>query len=624
MLEVQSRRAASVLIALVAAVILVTAIAVAHIRYGGPIQRAHALRNEMIADILPPPAFVVEPYLVASQAIAQPQQIGIRIKDLEALHKAFAARKIFWQDAPLNPVLRPGLERVIREADAFWAVMDGDFIPAAKRGDLATMGELRSGALGWHYSSQERAVKELVAQAQQVEARETLSAERFVIATVTAIAVFALALFGLLLWLAGQVRHRITRPLAELSATIEQLANGNYDVVVGGTERKDELGNLARAMAVFRETGLARRQAERDQKLVVDELSTGLGKLAEQNLEYRITTRLPEGYAELGDSFNRTMAHLGEVLRSVRAAATGLAGTVAEINAATQDLSARNELQAANLEETSASMAKISEGAQETAGRASEAEQTIRAAKAQANEAGQAVAQAIEAMGAIQRSAHEISAITTLIDGIAFQTNLLALNAGVEAARAGDAGKGFAVVASEVRGLAQRSADAAQEIKALIASSTEQVSSGATLVNDTGQRLDGIVAHIGAINDQISAIASGAEVQARNLSQVKAAVVDMDETTQHNAAMVEQTSAATRSLAAEAESLTAMVAQFRTGDLSAAKPEPLSANLHLPAATGSRLQSDLVRKHANPVVLARSEVFGNLALQQEPDGWSEF
>jgi methyl-accepting chemotaxis protein len=621
MLEVQSRRAASVLIALLAAVIAITALAVAQIRYGGPIHRSHALRDEMLADVLPPPAFVVEPFLVVTQTAAHPAQATQKLAQLDALHREFTERQAYWRAAPLSDQLRPGLDRVMAEAESFWTVVDNEFVPAVRRGDVATMAALRDGVLQRHYDQQNKAVAEMVARARAMEVGEDAKANRFVMLTVLGTSLMALGIFGVVLWLARQVRRRITAPLAQASATIGQLAQGNYDIAIAGLERADELGALARAMDVFREAGKIRQQAERNQQLVVDELSAGLGRLAQQDLEYHITARLPAGYEKLGTMFNETTDHLCQVLGTIRMAATGLSGTVAEISAATDDLASRNEQQAANLEETSASMSMVNDGAQQTAMRATEAEATIRAAQAQADEAGHAVAQAIDAMGAIERSAQEISAITTLIDGIAFQTNLLALNAGVEAARAGDAGKGFAVVASEVRGLAQRSADAAQEIKDLIASSTAQVSNGVSRVNETGQRLDGIVVQISAINDQISAIASSAETQARNLSQVNAAIADMDETTQHNAAMVEQTSAATRSLSAEAENLAELVSQFKTSDRAERRALPGQGSAHHGGGGTALAGPGVAGQHRRR---PGQSVRGNLALASDPQAWAEF
>lgn len=253
-------------------------------------------------------------------------------------------------------------------------------------------------------------------------------------------------------------------------------------------------------------------------------------------------------------------------------------------------------------------MNQVTSMVRETAKGAAEVNRSIDEAHREASEGGAVVKRAVGAMGAIEKSASEITQIINVIDGIAFQTNLLALNAGVEAARAGDAGKGFAVVANEVRALAQRSADAAKDIKALITTSAEQVGAGVALVGETGTLLDRIVTRVGAISGMITTIAESAETQATNLQQVNGAVGEMDKMTQQNAAMVEESTAAARSLAGEAEALADVVARFKLGGEAPARR----------AVAPTRLAPK--RKARGPMVS------GNLALKSDDgdDDWSEF
>ena len=323
---------------------------------------------------------------------------------------------------------------------------------------------------------------------------------------------------------------------------------------------------MVAAARVFRETALAKAAADEAQQEVVAALSEGLGKLAAKDLEFRITTPFPADYEMLRENFNGALVSLAGAIGSVRVGAASVMNSIAEIRSASDDLSRRNEQRAASLEETAAAMRMVTSGVQETASRSIEVQQTISSAHHEAAEGEQVVARATGAMAAIERSAQEITQIIDVIDGIAFQTNLLALNAGVEAARAGDAGRGFAVVASEVRALAQRSADAAKDIKGLILTSSEQVGAGVTLVGETGKLLGQIVSRVGEINVLIDNIATSAEKQASSIQQVNSAVGEMDLVTQQNAAMVEETTAATRDLAQEATHLSDLVRTFRTRD----------------------------------------------------------
>ena len=307
-------------------------------------------------------------------------------------------------------------------------------------------------------------------------------------------------------------------------------------------------------------------EVAREQALIVEQTAAGLSAMAQGDVTYRIPGRFPAQYAKLQDDFNLAISALQSDLIVINANARSIVSGAVEISGASDDLSRRTEQQAASLEETAAALDQITATVHRTASGAKEASATVLAARNDAEASGEVVQEAVSAMDAIHASAHLISQTISVIDEIAFQTNLLALNAGVEAARAGDSGRGFAVVASEVRALAQRSADAAKEIKVLISSSTKQVNSGVALVGQTGEALKRIVSRVAEIDGLVSEIAASTQEQATGLREVNTAVNMMDQVTQQNAAMVEQSTAASQSLSNEAGQLVELIARFKLGD----------------------------------------------------------
>ena len=322
-----------------------------------------------------------------------------------------------------------------------------------------------------------------------------------------------------------------------------------------------------RLAAEKRELDLA---AAREQAVIVEQTAAGLSALARGDLTYRIPGVFPDSYARLQNDFNSAVSALQADMTVIDANARSIGSGADEISQASDDLSRRTEQQAASLEETAAALDEITATVNRTASGAKLASATVQAARGDAEESGLVVRDAIAAMSAIHASAREINQTISVIDEIAFQTNLLALNAGVEAARAGDAGRGFAVVASEVRALAQRSAEAAKEIKVLISGSTTQVDSGVTLVGQTGEALQRIVGRVAEIDGLVSEIAASAQEQATGLQQVNAAVNQMDQVTQQNAAMVEESTAASQGLMSEANELIDLMSRFHLGDVDGA------------------------------------------------------
>ncbi len=375
------------------------------------------------------------------------------------------------------------------------------------------------------------------------------------------------------------------------------------------------------------ETERARVQALQEavaaeQSIVVNETAAGLSALAAGDLAHRITTAFPGDYARLQTDFNSAMGKLEEAMGVIGANASAMQSGAGEISQAADDLSRRTEQQAATLEETAAALDEITATVKRTAEGAERAGAVVTGAKTAAENSGVVVGRAVAAMGEIERSSDQISQIIGVIDEIAFQTNLLALNAGVEAARAGDAGRGFAVVASEVRALAQRSAEAAKEIKSLIAASSGHVKDGVGLVGETGQALTAIVERVSEINGLMAEITASAQEQATALSQVNTAVNQMDQTTQQNAAMVEQSTAASHNLSQEAEELAVLVGKFHVSDdgrgaarSSRTKPNPVRQ-------AQSRI-ADFARQSA-PAPARRAAGGGAALAQSSEPQWEQF
>jgi methyl-accepting chemotaxis protein len=441
-----------------------------------------------------------------------------------------------------------------------------------------------------------------------------------------------IAVLGVIGTLGGMLlaKELVCRSYIETVVRMEGLAAGDISSPVRRIDHTDCVGRMTQAMNTFRTNALRLQEAEADQSSrVVETLSDALNRLAEGDLTHRIAAMPPGEHERLGEAFNASVARLETMISAVRATASGVRTSSDEIRAASEDLALRNEQQAASLEETAASVGTTVALTRQSADSAGAARHAIAQTHARATEGGAVVGKAVAAMGAIEQSAKEITQIIDVIDGIAFQTNLLALNAGVEAARAGEAGKGFAVVANEVRALAQRSAEAARDIKALIDKSTAHVGDGVSLVGETGTLLAEIVSQVGAVTQQVSEIAETAAAQASNLEQVNVAVGTIDRMTQQNAAMVEEATAATRSLSSEAQRLGELVAQFRVSTAAApitfapAHPAPLPA----PALPQRKISAPHKTASAPPPLPV---VTGNLAHKPAPatlpaeDDWSEF
>ncbi len=373
----------------------------------------------------------------------------------------------------------------------------------------------------------------------------------------------------------------VTNPLSSMKERMLSMTKGDIQSPILYTEYKSELGDMARSLNVFR-SGLQRQkelehEQQEQQKVVshvVDVLSSHLAKMSNGDLDIKIKEQFPNEYEQLRGDFNKTLDTLQTTISEVIDASGSIRNGAVEISQASDDLSHRTESQAATLEETAAALDELTSSVRSAADGARSVEATMSEAREQAEVSGEVVRNAVSAMTEIEESSNHIAQIISVIDDIAFQTNLLALNAGVEAARAGEAGRGFAVVASEVRALAQRSSDAAMEIKKLISDSSQQVERGVDLVGKAGEALEQIVERVSHISTLISGIAEGAADQSTGLAEINTGMTQLDQVTQQNAAMVEEATAAGHLLNTDAGKLAELVSYFRT---SSAVQAPVSA-----------------------------------------------
>jgi methyl-accepting chemotaxis protein len=384
----------------------------------------------------------------------------------------------------------------------------------------------------------------------------------------TAAVVFAVMMGATVLLL----QRSLGRPLKRITEAVDRIAKGDYDSAVGMQGRRDEFGaisgqleSLLDALREARNAEEARAHNMQVQAEMTRHLGTALDRLADGVLNQEIDAEFTPEYAALRENYNRAVHQLRRVINEVSGNAMSLLDNANQIAAASDDLSRRTETQAATLEESAAALEELLVSVSTAAENAQLADDSVRKTRDIAERNGEVMKEAIKAMDAIEKSSDQIGEITNVIDDIAFQTNLLALNAGVEAARAGESGKGFAVVATEVRGLAQRSAAAAQQIKDLISGAGEQVHNGVKLVEEAGGALDEVLDKVAGVSEMVTGIASSAGEQARGLQEINVGVSNLDRVTQQNAAMVEEATAAAHVMRNDATALSGLVGHFTTG-----------------------------------------------------------
>jgi methyl-accepting chemotaxis protein len=452
-----------------------------------------------------------------------------------------------------------------------------------------------------------------------------------------------LGIFAVLFAICGVIItwRSVVRPLARLVNTMGVLAQGDLSANVDGKERGDEVGSMAKAVQVFKDNAIALRESEaqaeeqrriadeerarneaakaeaaRQVQNVVDGLGAGLARLAKGDLTYRLTEQFAAEYKKVQDDFNSAIDQLQATVRNIALSTNEVSNAASEITTSTTDLSQRTEEQAASLEETSASMEQISATVKKNAENAQHANQLAQGTREIAARGGAVVANAVTAMARIEESSRKISDIISVIDEIARQTNLLALNAAVEAARAGEAGRGFAVVASEVRSLAQRSSQAAKDIKELITNSSGQVGEGVELVNKAGESLKEIVDSIKSVATIVAEIASASTEQASGIDQINKALNQMDEVTQQNSALVEENAATAKTLEDQQLAMSEQIGFFRFDADGAADQRKPQAVVPLSKAAASR-----------PAAVSRTGAGGRRSMGQAAlasQEWEEF
>jgi methyl-accepting chemotaxis protein len=447
---------------------------------------------------------------------------------------------------------------------------------------------------------------------------------------------------GVALLVGWWLSRLIARPLGKITIAVNGLAAGDTKIEVPAIKRTDEIGLMAQAVETFKQSltekqrleqeAEATRKAAEEERLkqeaesqyyveahntFMKNFSAALERLSKGDLAYRLDTPFTEDYEKIRHDFNTTAGSLQEAMLTIASSTQAIRFATDEISTAADDQSRRTAQQAASLEETAAALDEITATVKKTADGAGHAREVVASAKSDAERSDEVVRQAISAMGDIERSSQQISHIIGVIDEIAFQTNLLALNAGVEAARAGEAGRGFAVVASEVRALAQRSAQAAKEIKGLISASTKQVEQGVDLVGQMGKALHSIMTEVTEINTVVSEIAAGAKEQSVGLQEINTGVSQMDQVTQQNAAIVEETTVASHGLAREIEKLLELVSRFEIGKDLAAEATGREARS---AATRNKTRPALktVSTRGAPAAVRKLEAIAN------EQGWEEF
>ena len=534
------------------------------VRFGGPIHHQNQLVSDLIGDILPPPEYVLEAYMETTKLIEHPESLPQRRARLAELEAQFNDREQYWRGSDLDPKLQQIMQQdAAPAAHLFWADVDQGLLPALDRHDMPAA-EAAYAQIEQHYQTHRHGIDELVSASNDLQASIATSTQKSVRAAEAIILLLVAGLFVAVTLGLRYIKRATLDPLRIIIDALKRLAAGDTATRIATPRKDDELGELTGVFLDFRaQLEAAGIDRDRQTELIVTTIGAGLARLSQGDLTVRIDQNLQGPFAQLEEDFNAALAALQATLGQVALATDNVSAGTRAIHQSSDNLAERTQRQSVAIAQTTLAVRDITTTTDETAASASHAREIVVQTQSEAAQSGEVLNRTIAAMGDIEHASAEIVDIISVIDGIAFQTNLLALNAGVEAARAGDAGKGFAVVANEVRALAQRSADAARDIKNRITASGEMVSSGVGLVGETGEALKRISARVGEISAIIDTIASGTLNQATALRQVDSAMREMDAVTRENARMVEDGTQSIRHLAAEASRLRDHIGEFR-------------------------------------------------------------
>ncbi len=478
--------------------------------------------KDLVADLLPPPLYVVEAFLDAQLLrTAAPNQVEALVQSIGALHRQHEERLQFWTARLPESAIKQELLKEAHDAAApFFSVLETQLIPAIRRGDADATNKAAAG-LEQAYRDHRQAVDRVVS----LETSDLGQRERSALALVgdRKQEQFALGLLVLAAGVAGSllISRSITRPLAQTTEMLREISEGDGDL----TRRLDSSGS-------------------------------------------KETATLSKAFNAFADKIHGVVAGVVTAARELSQVANRVSNSAGSISAGAQD-------QASSLEETAASLEEITSTVKQNADNAHQAAQLASGSRNVAEQGGSVVTQAVTAMGQISRSSRKIAEIITTIDEIAFQTNVLALNAAVEAARAGEQGRGFAVVATEVGNLSQRSSTAAKEIKLLIQEAVTAVEGGVGLVNESGRTLQQILTSVKQVTDIVNEIAAASREQSAGVEQVSSAVNQMDSVTQTNATETERLANASQVLSRQAGALLAKVGRFKLNTRSTTSPEPI-------------------------------------------------
>lgn len=563
-------------------------LALGELKVGGPVFSQIVDGKDLVADILPPPLYLVEAYGLATEVVIHRDELPENVKKINKLRQDYEDRRKYWKDSNLPSDIKGYLfTEVLSKGDLFWKQIDSSFGVLAAGADVETAHKSFD-ALQTTFREHQAAVIRLVDMSNTwMKSTEAAAADADSKFSNLAIggSVLSLLIFLVGLWF---MKMRAIGPLTAIGGYMSRLAAGDYSQDVPFAQRGDEIGDMARSVQTFRTAALERKRLREEMeagrilsdearalqerqrvaeaaqlKQVVDSLGAGLRRLAECNISKPLDEEFAVQFEALRTDFNNSIATFQETIEQVLLKTGQINDNAMAMNEAANNLSKRTEQQAAALEQTAASLEEVTSTVKASVERTAETRNLVRDARTCTSKSSGVVADAIDAMKRIEGASGEIGKIVDVIDQIAFQTNLLALNAGVEAARAGEAGKGFAVVAQEVRDLAQRSATAAKEINVLIAKSRTEVAAGVQLVVETGGALQQIETFVGEIDAKVEAITTASREQAVGLSEISDAVNSIDQMTQKNASMVEETTLISNSLAADSNLLSSMVGRFQ-------------------------------------------------------------